>query len=233
MNPRIRISIVTLLLVTAAAGCGMRQAIQRPTLAADVDKLDADLDVLPPFPEPASRSGSLWTDAGPGAALVRDHRAFRLNDLVTVVVQESSAGTNASTTDLSRSSATKIAAPLAFGNDTWADFLDTDITSDSEFTGDGTTGRSSQLTGTITTRVMRVLQNGDMVIAGQKTVMVNRERQILTLVGSIRPVDINRSNRVSSSDVGDLTVRMWGRGEVDDTIRQGWFMRVMHKIWPF
>ena len=69
--------------------------------------------------------------------------------------------------------------------------------------------------------------------AGQKTVMVNRERQVLTLVGSIRPVDINSSNQVASSKVGDLTVRLWGRGEVDANARQGWFQRVMNRIWPF
>ena len=38
--------------------------------------------------------------------------------------------------------------------------------------------------------------------------------------------DLSAENLVASSSVGELTVRMWGRGEVDDTIRQGWFMRV-------
>jgi flagellar L-ring protein precursor FlgH len=64
-------------------------------------------------------------------------------------------------------------------------------------------------------------------------VTINRERQILTLVGTVRPVDINASNQVLSSSVGDLTVRLWGKGEVDATVRQGWFMRIMNRIWPF
>ena len=55
---------------------------------------------------------------------------------------------------------------------------------------------------------------------------------MLTLVGSVRPVDVRSSNRVSSSYVGELTVRMWGRGEIDNTIRQGWFMRIMNRVWP-
>ena len=93
--------------------------------------------------------------------------------------------------------------------------------------------RDAQVTGFVSVRVGRVLPNGDLVVAGQKTVMINRERQILTLVGSVRPVDIDAHNRVQSAQVGDLTVRLWGKGEVDDTVREGWFMRIMKRIWPF
>jgi flagellar L-ring protein precursor FlgH len=228
---------VALLMVT---GCGHKLLKTTPTLASDLDRLHGELDVLPPFPEPAPSSGSIWTDGGPGAALVRDNRAFRVNDLVTIRVVETAAGTNASTTELARSSEAEYGAPIAFGFEdptrttgqfNLAKVLSTG--SESEFSGDGKTTRSSKLAGTITARVMRVLANGDLVVAGQKTVMVNRDRQILTLVGSVRPVDVDTNNQVSSAAVGDLTVRLWGRGEVDDTVRQGWFMRIMQRIWPF
>ena len=177
------------------------------------------------------QSGSLWTDGGPGAALVRDTRAFRVNDLVTVVLRESSSGSNEASTELARESENLYTAALAFGLDFDDALLDTAL--ESEFSGDGKTSRSNRLSATITARVMRVLPNGDLVIAGQKTLVVNRERQVLTLVGSVRPVDVDRRNRVSSSDVGDFTVRLWGRGEIDDTVRQGWFMRIMNMLWPF
>lgn len=221
---------VTLALAAAAPGCVIRSQFATPSLDEDLEQLQRDIDVLPPFPEPATETGSLWTSAGPGAALVRDTRAFRINDLVTVVLLESTAGANESNTDLTRSANIGFSAPFAFGLEK-NQILDT--TTDSEFSGDGRTTRRSSLTGTITTRVARVLPNGDLVVAGQKTVMVNREKQVLTMVGAVRPVDINASNRVGSSEVGELTVRMWGSGEVDDTVRQGWFMRVMNRLWPF
>ena len=216
--------------VALSSGCAAKKRAMVPTMASDLNRLQADLDVLPPFPEPMPASGSLWTDGGPGAALVRDTRAFRINDLLTIRLRESSTGTNESTTDLTRDSESNFGAPFVFGLDV-TDALTTETQSD--FTGDGTTSRSSRLASTVTARVMRVLPNGDLVVAGQKTVMVNRERQVLTLVGSVRPVDIRPDNRVRSSSVGDLTVRLWGKGEVDDTIRQGWFMRIMNRIWPF
>jgi len=228
-------------LAFAQIGCAaIAHRAPNPTVSADLDKLKDEMDVLPPFPAPAPASGSLWTDAGPGAALMRDTRAFRLNDLVRIRVDESATGANSSNTDLTRTSSAAVGAPIAFGLEdptagtgqfNLANVLSTNF--DSKFSGDGTTTRSSKLEGFITARVMHVLPNGDLVIAGQKTVMVNRDRQILTLVGSVRPVDVGPTNQVSSASVGDLTVRLWGRGEVDDTVRQGWFMRIMNRIWPF
>jgi flagellar L-ring protein precursor FlgH len=233
----LRLLPLALLLTT---GCTLLHRGPTPSLKSDVDRLDADLGVLPPFPVPVPSSGSLWTDAGPGAALARDTRAFRVNDLLTIGVKESSLGSNESATDLNRKADAEFGAPVAFGlenpNATTGTFNLAKVLStstNSKFAGDGKTTRSSRLEGYITTRVIRVLPNGDLIVAGQKTVMVNRDRQILTLVGSVRPVDILPSNEVASSSVGDLTVRLWGRGEVDDTVRQGWFMRIMNRIWPF
>lgn len=231
--------VLPVVLATIHLGCALHHTAT-PTVTNDLDKLRGDMDILPPFPTPAPASGSLWTDAGPGAALVRDTRAFRVNDLVRIRVDESDLGANSSNTDLNRTSTADIGAPIAFGLENpgavagefnLAKVLST--SSDSKFSGDGTTTRSSRLEGFITARVMHVLPNGDLVIAGQKTVMVNRDRQILTLVGSVRPVDVGPTNQITSSSVGDLTVRLWGRGEVDDTVRQGWFMRIMNRIWPF
>lgn len=225
--------------VLASSGCGARLG-HSPSLASDLAQLGAGLDVLPAFPEPSAAKGSLWTDAGPGAALVRDTRAYRINDLLRIRVQESSLGSNESSTALDRSSQADFGAPVVFGLEdatpqagefNLAHVLSVD--SSSKFAGDGKTSRSSQVLGYITARVMRVLPNGDLIIGGQKNVTVNRDRQVLTLVGSVRPVDVSAANEISSAGVGDLTVRLWGQGEVDDTVRQGWFMRIMNRIWPF
>ncbi len=224
--------LFTLLVVAAlCSGCGVmkRKMTLGPSVDKDLQNLESQLDVLPPFPMPAKASGSLWTDAGPGAAMNRDTRAYRVNDLVTISVQESSTGTNAANTALDRSS------NLGVGAQTGQINISSLITgsTNNTFDGDGTTSRSNTLTGFVTARVMQVLPNGDLILAGQKTVMINHERQMMTLVGSIRPVDIDAQNQVSSALVGNLTVRLWGRGEIDSSVRQGWFSRMLNRIWPF
>ncbi len=226
----------------AGTGCMTRKmdTTPTPTLKGDLVRLQNDIDILPPFQMPATATGSLWTDGGSGAALIRDTRAFRVNDLVTIQISEASTGTNSSKTDLNRTSENKYGASVAFGLENpnaglgsfnLANVLESSTSS--KFAGDGSTDRSSELNAFVTARVMRVLPNGDLVIGGQKTVMINRDRQILTLVGTVRPTDLNSSNQVTSASVGDLTIRLWGQGEMDATVKQGWFMKTMNRIWPF
>lgn len=240
MTPMPRLVLIAAL-SALLSGCSMiRSPSPRPTLESDLRHLREDLDLLPPVPEPAPASGSLWTDAGPGAALTRDTRAYRVNDLVTILLEERSVGRNESETGLNRSSQSDFGAGVAFGLEDAAPQAGKfslnqvlNSSSSSAFVGDGETSRSNLLTGNVTARVMRVLPNGDLLVAGQKTVMVNRERQILTMVGTLRSVDILANNQVNSSSIGDLTVRLWGQGEIDSTIKQGWFMKTMNRIWPF
>jgi flagellar L-ring protein precursor FlgH len=219
--------------VVVLSGCAAQRHIIKstPTLDQDLRAVESDLDLLPPFPMAKTGSGSLWSDAGMGAALTRDHRAYRVNDLLTIVVAESSSGSNAASTDVSRASKSDFKAPFVFGLTNLDEVFEAD--SSHSHQGDGKTNRSSQLASNITGRVMRVLPNGAMLVGGQKTVMVNREREVLTLVGVVRPEDVSPGNRVSSAVISDLTVRLWGSGELNETIRQGWFMRIMNKIWPF
>jgi flagellar L-ring protein precursor FlgH len=231
---------LTLTMAVILPGCAVHRLIEPPSAQQDLLRLEAELDILPPVAVPASSSGSLWTDDGPGAALARDTRAFRTNDLLTIVLAERSVGRNQGETELNRSSSSEVGAPIALGlekaNPITGSFNINQLLSttfESEFAGDGETSRENLLTGNITTRVMRVLPNGDLVVAGQKTIMINRERHILTLVGSVRPYDINGSNQVASSAVGDLTVRLWGKGELDSTLRQGWFHKFLNRFWPF
>ncbi len=239
-GPNPTTALFALAAAASLAACTPLNRSPEPTLVTDLNQLEETIDLLPSFPEPLPASGSLWSEAGPGMALVRDTRAFRVNDLVTIRLTEQDSGTNSSGTDLERSSEADFGVGTALGFEqtnpvpgrfSLNQFLQT--SSSSAFAGDGSTTRGNTLSATITARVARVLPNGDLVIAGQKNVMVNRERQVLTLVGSIRAVDIDAGNFVSSAKVGDLTVRLWGRGEVDATVQQGWFMRVVHRLWPF
>lgn len=231
--------VATAVLIATATGCGVRVHPSTPSYREDVRGVLEEMEVLPPFPTPAAGSGSLWVAGGHGDRMFRDSRAMTVNDLLTVQIDEQSLGTNESTTDLSRSSQADVGASTAFGlesaNPQAGKFnLNSVLQSDfsSSFTGDGATSRANRLSGTLTVRVLRVLPNGNLVIGGQKSVTVNRERHVITLVGSVRRDDITASNVVGSSRVGDLTMRMWGQGEIDATIRQGWFMRMLNTIWP-
>lgn len=231
---------IPLLLATVACVPVHKRAITEPSIDADLSSVLRQVEALPASDVGRTSPGSLWRDAGLGPALVRDTRAFRAGDLMTVRLAESDAGANSSTTDLTRSSSQEFGLSTALGfeqaNPQVGRFSLNNLLSssvNSNFAGDGQTARSNSLTATLSVRVMKVLANGDLVVAGEKEIMINRERQVLSIVGSVRAIDVDTNNQVPSTKIANLVVRMWGRGEVDSVIRQGWFTRVIQRLWPF
>jgi flagellar L-ring protein precursor FlgH len=167
--------------------------------------------------------------------LALDPRARYVNDLVTVRVIESIAATGTADSQLTKNSTGSASVSKFFGLETLLpDAVDptalVDTASDTKFKGGGTTKRSGELTATMTTRVVEVLPNGDLVLEGAREIEINGDRQIVVLSGVVRPVDIDRSNNVLSTRIGQLQIRYFGRGLIKDNLKPGWLIRALNKI---
>jgi flagellar L-ring protein precursor FlgH len=93
--------------------------------------------------------------------------------------------------------------------------------------GGGRIESSDRVTGRITARVVKVLDNGNLVIEGRRAVLVNGETQTITLSGVIRPQDVTAANTVTSDQVSDAEVQMTGRGLLADSQRPGLLYRLL------
>jgi flagellar L-ring protein precursor FlgH len=83
-------------------------------------------------------------------------------------------------------------------------------------------------------RVMQVLPNGFLVIEGDKTVQVNSENQVVKVRGIIRPADLQTGNIIQSNQIGELEVRVNGKGVVQDAIRRPFILyRILLGLLPF
>jgi flagellar L-ring protein precursor FlgH len=164
-----------------------------------------------------------------------DPRARNVNDLVTIRVVESVNATGTADSSLDKNSKAAAGAGHLFGVESqYPSWLDPEnivgASYDSTFKGGGTTQRSGTLNAAITARVTEVLPNGDLVLEGVREIDINGDRQIIVLTGVVRPSSINRSNVVSSVQVGQLRIRYFGRGLIKDNLQPGWLMRVLNKI---
>ena len=101
------------------------------------------------------------------------------------------------------------------------------------FAGKGATTRQNTVTAQMAVRVMAVGTGGRMVVAGTKEIGVNKEKQTMTLAGIVRPEDVAADNSISSSAIADLSIHYGGRGDVSEVTRQGWFIKLLSKVWPF
>jgi flagellar L-ring protein precursor FlgH len=180
--------------------------------------------------------GSLYTDAGINADLYSDRKAHRVNDIVTVRIQESTQAESAADAQTGRSSSLSLGVPNLFNLESHNKIPLENLVNantDMQFKGNGTTQRSGSVVAFLAARVKEVLPNGDMVIEGAKEIKVNNERQMLRLFGVIRARDVGPTNIVLSTSIANMLVQVDGKGVLSDSIRQGWLLGMITKIWPF
>lgn len=176
----------------------------------------------PPAAAQAPAAPTTWaTD------LLLDHRARRTGDLVTVQITESIAAVGSADSNLGKNSKSGGALPWPIPAD-WSKLLR--ASSDTKFTGTGTTSRAASISAIMSARVKERLSNGDLAIEGVREIVINGDRQFVTLSGIIRTADIANGNIVSSAFIGDLRIQYFGQGFMKDNLSPGWLVRFLNKV---
>jgi flagellar L-ring protein precursor FlgH len=177
---------------------------------------------------------SLWSDTTIMTDLFSDTKARRIGDIVTIQVSETSSAKNSASTDTDRESNLTAGISEFFGADVnKLDDFSVRGGMESEFQGSGSTTRSGDLKAFITARVVEVLPGGNLKVIGSREILVNNEKQLMTIYGVVRPRDISNDNVVLSSFVSDARIAYSGAGIVDDRQRPGWMTNTLNTIWPF
>jgi flagellar L-ring protein precursor FlgH len=192
---------------------------------------------------PPKTTGSLWQEENGRAYLYEDLRAMRVGDIITILIAEKHKGSKSADTSAEKDSSITnsleggalgyLGIPgLRLGAEATRG-LGIDASAKNKFGGKGATNREDTLTGTISAIVTEVLPNGDLRVEGRREVTVNSERQIMTIAGIVRRVDVNTKNTVQSTAIADAKIEYSGLGVVDDVQRPGWFVRILDWIYPF
>lgn len=189
-------------------------------------------------PAPPQTAGSLWTESRGGMFV--DMKGRTVGDIITVVIIENASATKEATTETDRTSTMSagitslLGLERNIGSITGMDpaaLVDAKATND--FKGGGKTKRKENLVATLTTQVVEVLPNGNLKIAGNKTVTVNNEMQIVKLSGIVRAADVSPRNIVDSKNILNARIAYVGEGVISDKQQQGWLVRALDQVWPF
>lgn len=180
--------------------------------------------------------GSLWTETSSLSDAFRDVKARRVADIVTIKVVEATEAIAEATTESVKQTDAQAGAGSLFGAERHITELPSLISgsSSAQFSGDASTTRSSVLQTTITARIAEVFPNGNLLLEGNREIMINGERQIVTIRGVVRPQDVSPSNLVFSNSIAELEVEVKGRGIVSDAQKPGILYRILTGSWgPF
>ena len=203
-----------------------------------------------------SYANSLWVgQSATTSSLFVDHKARQVNDIITVIISETSSATRSASTTTGRE--TKVDGKVEnwftisnFKNifksilsldskDSKTKQADTSnlplwkFSSKNDYKGTGTTARNDILSAKIACKVIEVLPNKNLIIEGSQSVVVNAEEQNIVLNGVIRPEDITADDTVYSYNVCDAKISYYGKGPLGAKQRRGFFEWLGDIIWPF
>lgn len=214
------------LILVLLAGCAGRQEFTPPK--PDEEKY------APPaldYSLPEAQSGSLYRHQY-SMTLFQDRRAYRVGDMLTIVLSEETESSKKAGTKYGKSSNVGFAAPTIGGST--LDNLAVSVDAQRGFDGSASSSQGNKLEGSITVTVHEVLPNGVLRISGEKWIRLNQGDEFIRLTGIVRVDDISRSNRVASSRIGDARITYSGRGAMADSNAAGWLTQFFNSPWvPF
>ena len=198
--------------------------------------------VLTGFALGQAHADSLWSKET-AVSLFTDHKAKRVGDIITVLVQENnSASRNSSTKtqkkgDISASISSfvnnNIQDKLFPGGGTAVQKPELGVTSQNKFEGSGAVNNSGSINSRFAVRVVDVLPNNNLIIEGVRRTSFSGESQTIILRGTVRPQDVTPVNTVISYNLADVSIRFKDEGVVKDSQKKGWFGKLWDKVSPF
>jgi flagellar L-ring protein precursor FlgH len=156
-------------------------------------------------------------------SLTSDARAFRVGDVVTVLLQETTQASKKAGTSFSKGSSASVTPISALGKTFGRTGLD--LSADRSFNGDATSTQQNALTGAITVLVQEVLPNGLLRVAGEKRLQLNQGEEYVRIKGYLRAADIDNENQVSSLRVANARIAYSGQGTLAEANTPGWLTR--------
>lgn len=193
-----------------------------------------DKDFAPPenyavAAEPISGGGLYQT--GYNWGLMADRRAYRVGDILTIQLDESTQSSKQAKTNFGKKNDASIGIPDVFGVS--VDKLSGSVSGDRSFNGNSMSQQQNMLRGSITVAVHQVLPNGVLAIRGEKWLTLNQGDEYIRVTGLIRAEDVQRDNTVSSQRIANARISYAGRGALSDANSAGWLMRFFnHPLFP-
>ena len=163
--------------------------------------------------------------------LYSNHRAMQMDDILTVFIVESAKAGSQSKTTTSKQNDFNVNGMAGAGILNFLPTIGASAGNKVNYDGKGETGREGSLVAKISARVVKVLDNGDLVIDGSKTVEIDNEKEIITVSGVVRPQDIEANNIVYSSSIADAQIVYSGKGNASTARRPGVFAQFLN--WLF
>lgn len=190
---------------------------------------------------PERRRPLYLSDVDPTYIAAPEPRQLRMNDLVTVLVDEKSQVISEGEMDRKK----KLSLTTTLKD--WVLFDGFAFTPDPQSAGDPKVDGSwdnklkskadfesrDAMKFNIAARVVDIRPNGNLVIEGRRSIHNNKDTWEFSLTGTIRPEDVLPNNTVESENIAEMRIIKRESGHVRDGYRRGWLLEWLDRYQPF
>ncbi|MEO5659914.1 MAG: flagellar basal body L-ring protein FlgH [Polaromonas sp.] len=213
------------LLLGGCAQIPREPLVQQPMTAR------ADLRVRPTIPA----NGSIYRTAFGAPALFEDRRPRYIGDILTIVISENINASKNSAADASRSgsaSALLSVVPKLIGGLISGD-QNAEASGKNIMSAKGGANSRNTFNGVITVTVVEVLLNGNLLVSGEKQMLINQGTEYIRFSGVVNPRTVSANNTVPSNQVADAKIEYSAKGYIDEAQTMGWLQRAFLNVLPF
>jgi len=166
-------------------------------------------------PAPPPTNGAIFQSAA-YRPMFEDRRARLAGDVITIAISERTSAGKSAANSASRSGSVEggVTGLLGMRASTLAR-TNVGAESESSFQDKGSASSSNTFSGTITTTVINVLPNGNLVVSGEKQIALDKGVEYVRFSGVVNPDTITAGNVVPSTQVADARIEYRTNTRID------------------
>lgn len=181
-------------------------------------------------------NGAIY-QSGMRVGLYEDTTAKYIGDVLTIILTENMNASATSNTNSSKDNKVELPGPTLAGNKVTKDgveILQNQFAGEREFNGQGTSAMNSSFNGKISVTVSKVLPNQNLVVRGEKMMVLNQSDEYVRFIGIVRPQDIEQDNTIQSTRVANVHMAYGGQGDLSKANKMGPLGRFFQsQAWPY
>ena len=233
MNLKLLISVA---IIINFAGCAKKEQLKMST--------PPKIQVVKKAEPIIQNKGSLYSRRG--ASLFSDKKDLQRGDIIQVMINESLQNTSSGKRESSKTNKTGISGGLITTNANTPSIITSVANkangilgigveggSSNTFSGSSKSSNDEEFTTTVSAIIEQTYQNGNYFIKGTKQMLINGQKQVIMISGTIRPYDISPENTVYSYQLANLKILFDKSGDESDALEKPWGSEMIESISPF
>jgi flagellar L-ring protein precursor FlgH len=213
-----KITLIVAMLALAGCSATPTSIVQRPT------------SQRPLLPEPAVASNGAIYQAAAYKPMFEDRRARHIGDMLTISITERTNAMKAGASSGNKSGSVSFSTPgIAQGR------LGANVAANAanKFADGDNQSATNTFSGVIGVTVTEVLANGNLIVAGEKQIALNKGVEFIRFSGMVNPDTIQSGNTVASTQVADARIEYRTNSQIDRAEMTAMVSRFFQSLLPF